>query len=737
LSGCAANYPAYGSPEFCAQWDGIQTTVTAIGQQIVNWVDANFASSVFPGPVPPQDTISVFSTPAGSIIATIQNFLNWCKQGVATFVDNLRSAYNWIKSAVCHLPVCNPAGLISIWVFKAAVRLLENVNFGTDALAWLTATFKMEMASVNQFLAAIEATICPMEIPSINQAIDAYLMGAIDRPLYLCWLALNGGNHLVWDLVVQARRSRLQADELIDWGRRNGFPDNIVSTALQSLGYINADEAQSKLVLYDSVPGLTEITSWISHGSTNDAIAAAYGLDTGFYDALWPTFGNSLRANGITQDRAALNWRSHWVYPDASTAAEMLYRLRPGKPGVTQTFTSDDYFNMVAARNIAPYFRPLLAQIAYKLPALRQYRIAYQNGIVSDASFQSYFQDTGYSNDDANTLVQSEAIIKARTRANSGHGWTPSALAKAYASQQITGDTVTQQMGLLGYSADESSYLMKRADSDLQYAIYVRARAKAISGAVSQVTSAINVGIMDVRTATDALQRLGYPANFAAGIAQSEWTTGNIKLIQQSVARIKHAYLSGEIDATYVGNSLAVLGIVPDKQTSYLASWQVQNTPNRKRRTAAQIVADLAAGNMEQPDAYVRLTNLGYNDADTRLYFADAQARAIKLLGAEQAAQDRVGKARIKAQEQIVKQAAQVAKEQLDSLKRAEPISKLQKWVKLGLTSHQYFMRRMEMYGLTESEAQTYYDEACSSKNAQCEAGTTTQNGTTGSEPAG
>jgi hypothetical protein len=143
-------------------------------------------------------------------------------------------------------------------------------------------------------------------------------------------------------------------------------------------------------------------------------------------------------------------------------------------------------------------------------------------------------------------------------------------------------------------------------------------------------------------------------------------------------------------------------------------------TPNRKRRSAAQIVNDLSLGEISRAEALLRLTNLGYEDADKRLFLADAQRKVIAREQQVLAAEQRTERLHAAAVEKAQRQAAAQAKEQLQYLMRISPVDKMQKWAKLGLLGRDKFYERLRTYGFDDPDIERYYEEACSAKNASC-----------------
>jgi hypothetical protein len=726
-STCNGPTATFGSDQFCLNYNAIVTALAEQGTLVINWINTNATAASLIGTLPTDPVPSVLDSP----LTTAQNFIISLLNKIARIGYNvlgyLQAAFQWVTDQICNYVPCNASQVLSLWIVKMTIKLLKQVQLGTDLALWATAIFSLEMPQLEEMLDRITSSLCPVNIPSIGQSIECRLKGTISKELYTCWVALNGGDYHVWEHVLQSSRQRLSADEIIDYGRRTGFVDAEIANTLSRIGWINPTEAASKVALYDRIPTQSEIVQYISTGADQDAYANAYNLDMGFDASLWAPYANQLRASGITQRNAQLAWRAHWNNPSGSQLQEMLYRLRPDKPGVTSPFTLDDFSRLLAVNAVSPYFRPLLSAIAYRLVPLRQIRNLYQTDAIDATYLQSYYQDTGHSSDDADRLVRMDTVIKRRQLASQGHGWTTEAIAKASASGLMSPQQVLQNMLYLGFTQEQANLLIERAASDLQYQVIARARSQAITASVAQVKKALEIGIIDVPTASLNLQGLGFPQNYSDTIASLTDAAASADAVRQAVQAIRRAFLSGEVDNIYATQSLANLGLTVAAVNRYIGTWGVQQTPNRRRRTASQIITDLSLGHVTTSDAIARLANLGYNDADTRLFLADAQGKAAQIAAKEQAADLKAGKA----QEAALLEAANAAKRQaaqlLRALEKQAPVAKLNKWAALGFISHSQYLARMKLYGYTEASAELQYKTACAAKGASCTESAATQ----------
>jgi hypothetical protein len=709
-----------GSPEFCAKIPDLIEFASAVGNGILKYVRdtiAGVSDAIQPLDASWWVSLSGIVGGMGELLARIYNNIICIPK---VMLKAYLKDWEWLMNLKgCFLPKGSESA-VGIWVLRVIIRALENTRIGTDAGVWLTIDLKVELPGLVKILDYLSDYICQQEIPSIADAVDCYLKGTAPIEVVRCWIQLHGGNWDIWFQVIQSRRERLDARELIEYARRQGWNDDVVETELRTLGYTLPEDRLRRKVLYDRLPSVSDILHWQQRNVFDDAYVRDYRLMEGFDEAFYPKFGGILYSQGMKKEYAALHYAAHWINPAPGQLLEMVYRLRPGKPGVQNPFTISDYQRILAEQDVSPFFRPRFAEIANKIPALGYIRDMYHWGVIDDTQLQSYHQDLGYSESDSINFVKVDKINRARQLATSGHGWTPAALGQAWSVRAISQEFLIDRMLEQGYSGEMAQDTMDRADTELQRTVLIRARSRLLMQTTTQVRNAVKVGVMEVGQAAQTLQSLGWPQSFAHGIAQIDAASANVDRIKTTVNTIRGAFLRGEVNQVFAAQSLAQLGIVPTAIQSYIANWSIQQTPNRKRRTASQIVADVASGNITIADGLYRLDNLGYNEADRMLFMADAKAKVIKLEASKAAAELKAGRAKEAELAKLQRLAERQAKQLLTALKKQAPVSKLVQWAKLGLIGHDTFTSRMRLYGYNDDSIRLQWEAACAAKNAAC-----------------
>jgi hypothetical protein len=549
---------------------------------------------------------------------------------------------------------------------------------------------------------------------------ECILQQTTDVETAYCWASYSGVNLDEFLPVIDARRDKLTTEEVIQYGRRTDIPDDQIATLLQAQGWYRRNEAIAKVQLYDELPSINDHLHWLQRNVFDDEYVRDYDLLNGFEERFWTKFGHDLHSLGYTKDRASLEYAAHWINPSPEQLKEMVYRLNPDIYSGEFPFTVNDYQRILAEQDIGSYFRPRFAEIIYRIPALTYIIGMYRANIIDDAGLGAYHQQLGYSKVDSTRFVAVDRIQKIRMRAAQSGGWTPSRLANAWSVNQISAAEMDAEFERLGYTQDESEAARAQAQAALQHSVFIRARSRALQSIVANVTSAIKIGITTVDQAAQMLIDAGYPSDFAKSLSQSALVSGQVARIQRAISRIRTAFDSGEISVDYALSALLALGIEPASANNYLAVWSLELTPGRKRRSATQIVNDVSFGVMATDEALVRLHNLGYSDADSMLFLADANRkiadREAKLLAQE----ERLIAKRNAELARLAKEAQRQQEEAIAALRREEPPEKLQKWAAMGLVNREYFYDRLRLYGFDDPSIDLWWEQACAKKGAAC-----------------
>jgi hypothetical protein len=228
-----------------------------------------------------------------------------------------------------------------------------------------------------------------------------------------------------------------------------------------------------------------------------------------------------------------------------------------------------------------------------------------------------------------------------------------------------------------GYVKLEQDEVLEQSKAAFDYLVLSRARSRTLFRLNSLISQSIRTGVMDEQQAANALRDSGWPEDRARAIAALEANAAKVARVSKAIGHLRSAYLRAEIDTTFAVNAMQSLGVVPDAIQHYIATWNIENTPRRKRRTAKQVVDNLANGDLTEPEAILRWHNLGFDGEDIRLWLIDSGRKRTKI----QQAQQQLGERAARAEE------------------RQQPVAKLMRWLKSGIITVDQFRERMERYG--------------------------------------
>jgi hypothetical protein len=619
-------------------------------------------------------------------------------------------------------------------VFKWTLNAIKEFDLGTDALVWATDRIRLEFGPIEDLIDRLIQWSLPVQIPAVPEVTRGWMMGQVTTQIRDCVWQLHGLNPATYLPFAMAEAEILTADEVLELAMRRGYDVATVSSWMYARGWVRNDDLQGKLELFWELPTIQDHLHWLARNVDDTAYVEQYGLLDGFapdqvirtipqfanYTTLnnptgrdfWARYGPDLMAQGMKIDYAASHYAAHWIQPSPEQLREFVYRLRPGNPAGNPEFTANDFDRILSEQDYAPLARQWFGNTIYRVPALTYIIGMYRQNVITDGDLANYHQDLGFTAADSERFVGVDSIQKRQMRTRQFDGWTPAAIGTAYAMGQLGLQDVHDKMTALGAQPDEIDDLVHSAQIKFDRAVLVRARSRQLTRTISQVSQGLSVGSLDAADATNMLMGLGFPADRANAIVQTELASGRIVIVKQSVSAIKRQYFGGWINGVMAEDLLQGLGINQDKIDEYIALWNLVWNPVRKRRTASQIVGDVANGMMDTNEALFRLANLGYDQADSILFLADAQRKIVQRQAQAQAAALRTQNQAAAQQARLARQAAAQAKALMLAARQAAPRNQLIKWLRKGTIAPPEFMSRMADQGYNLTDSRRYAADA-------------------------
>lgn len=181
-------------------------------------------------------------------------------------------------------------------------------------------------------------------------------------------------------------------------------------------------------------------------------IAGQYGLEEDF-----PTQAVALaQLIGLSPELIRQYWMAHWELPSTEQGYRMLHR------GV---ITDSDMDVLLRAKDVMPFWRDKVKEIAYLVPGRVDLRRMYRAGVITRAEVLQGYKDLGYSADHAETLTRFADAEKAA--GGTSARWLTRAKSRLYTvahdeymDGSIDGARARQLLAQVGASPDEADEIL-------------------------------------------------------------------------------------------------------------------------------------------------------------------------------------------------------------------------------------------------------------------------------------
>lgn len=355
-------------------------------------------------------------------------------------------------------------GLENVW--KVIRGFLANDPCFGGGNAQLTATRTVFNFLQRYFGAALEPAIipltqhqnflCPTEMPGPVDAARSYLANTINEDTARCWIRAAGMRDTLYDRVIRAARSTLNADQVVRLARRGVIPAPQVPERLRELGFLDQRDYSELYELSRALPGPSDVVRFMVRDVDDAKIVGRFGLDDEFKDKFAGLTAEYAKAQGIDPDLMSRYWRAHWSIPSPTQLLEMFHRLRNRPPGDPLRVELEDIETALKQNDVLPYWVPKLLAVSFR--PLRQVDVkrAYLDGTIDLEEVRRSYTDYGYSDENADVLTRHQE--KQKRLAAGRH---PAVI--AYADGAINGAELDFELMSDGFSPDDSAYALARA----------------------------------------------------------------------------------------------------------------------------------------------------------------------------------------------------------------------------------------------------------------------------------
>ena len=588
---------------------------------------------------------------------------------------------------------------------RSMLRLYHGVSLPEDLRVSVEARQGSSIALKDAWAATV---LSSREVPQPKDLSDVAIAGVLPRADMDSFLSRSGADEdswrRFWDLakmglspgatIDAVNRGLLRDDQAREWLARSGVHQKRAQDVLLGGPGTNVLIEAGEIPLRYQLPTMSDLV----HFAVKDAMSPAVADRLKLYHeyptlidpwaarqgALYPLPFQVEVEGGRKVDATwpMVHWAAHWTPVAPGQAYEMLHRVRPDRVerlnralGLGQDveqlrpFTLQDLRIALRVQDYPPWARDYLAAIAYSVPRLVDIRNAYVEGIIDRRELVAQFLDRGAHPDDAE--------VSARL--------ADSMLAKRAAAELKRQQALNPKTKLL---------------------------AREVQQAVKNVRTAYRAGwVTQTRAAELLMNLLQADAEIVASILGGIDLEVDLALSRAAVDALRRSYLSGEIDAGQIQDTLVEMGMAPARAAQLASRWRFLLSGRKVYLSAQRVEQMVARGTIDVAEGARRLRNLGYVDPDRVLILAEATASLAERRRKERAANEEVLRRRAKVLEEQLGAGERLLIKQRAALKSLTPPATLIRWATAQVISQAAFVRRMGLLGYPLPEIAVYWTE--------------------------
>jgi hypothetical protein len=302
---------------------------------------------------------------------------------------------------------------------------------------------------------------CPYLLPTAEQATAQYLTNSIDLDRLICLVKANGYKWEPWSHTVDSNRTRLNAAETLALWRRGKITNDQTNDYLRQLGYLYEGERQGLGALTEQIPPVSDIMSMMLRDVADEVNVDWTQSDKIFVDKWAGQLKDWGYMQGIPELYAKYLWRAHWRLPSPTQIGEFWVRLRKDpkfggeeklRTKLRNVLLQDDYHPDWVDSYMAVIEKPLT-----RIDAGR----AFQVGVLSGTDLELAYNQLGYSDKNAQTLVKfkTKQLIEQ---------YKKSSYVTSYAKGEISSTELDQQLRDTGLPSEVVQPVMEYAKFKLK-----------------------------------------------------------------------------------------------------------------------------------------------------------------------------------------------------------------------------------------------------------------------------
>ena len=309
------------------------------------------------------------------------------------------------------------------------------------------------------------------------------------------------------DLVTFLFRGKIDEDRFKDYMARQGYPDFFMD-AFKEAGYTIADMKVLFELMWREEITEDEVKSWMAKQgvhpdlilplvSLSRLIPPAVDLVTmvvreafipEFVTPAPAVFAVNMKKKGYSKEWADRYWTMHWVPMPITQAADAVHR---------GYMTEDEYDTLLKIHDFHPMWRGLLKKVVYRTFRIRDMRIGWELGVLSDDELTKRLMDYGYSKEDVGVV----ANITKHYALAAEIGDVRREIIADYVEGFITVETLRANLTAIGTAASVMDYYVEKAK--------MRASRDLDKEKVKLIRAGFKSGVLTEEEAVGQMQELG------------------------------------------------------------------------------------------------------------------------------------------------------------------------------------------------------------------------------------
>lgn len=316
--------------------------------------------------------LRMFAEPIQTLLLKVANFLPWMIQITTGCPSRAFPALALIRGAV---------GALETWV-------------------------GFPLPEVHRRLDQIINTACPNDLPGIDEANLARMMGTITQQVWECYVKAAGRTAAVEEPIYQASTVRPAPNQVVEARLKLGDGPNELDDWLKLVGVQDRDfrELYRALALY--VPGPGDLVTFMTRDVFDPNVVAKYQYDEGFTEKYQGQVKEWAYAQGMTEEVFLNYWRAHWQLPSPTQGYSMIHRLRPGRVAADLVTDRETVRELLEVADVPKYWRDRLVEISYHPLTRTDTRRAYFIGALDERETLDAIMDLGYAEREAHLLLR-------------------------------------------------------------------------------------------------------------------------------------------------------------------------------------------------------------------------------------------------------------------------------------------------------------------------------------------